>query len=206
MSTYSYPVAAVELTEDTYYICKVEVNGVTEMARQTGGWTVPKSDHELLYNLLHGRLVAKASALDMPEVDACEIAGYFTVEGTLPQAIAEVQRLREMYERANQRSDRHGLGRLTEPQWPDFEKVAAHSPSSEKSRPGQGRDAFVLGVRIKNIAHAWANLESIRLTAAFPKRVQDDDGKWRQVTPKESVFYLRDHAGPAPRPLPMEVQ
>lgn len=196
---YLPPVACVELSADRFYICLIDVNGAADLPRQLGGWTVERNDRELLRTLLSGRLVVKTTDDPMPEVDQSEIAGYFTVDDTIGKVEAEITELKNRFNAVLESPERHGLGALTEPRWPDLASLTTRTPNPQASR-GQGRAAFALGVTVKNLANGWGKLESIRLTAAYPLPL---DPGLPKSHPRQFRYYLNDDPSPDARPLPV---
>lgn len=197
---YLPPVACVELSENRFYICLVDVNGAADSPRQLGGWTVERDNHELLRTLLSGRLVVKTTDEQTAEVDQAEITGYFTLDETLGRVEGEIAKLKNRFNAVVESPERQGLGALTEPQWPDLGLLTSRTPSPQASRESHGRAAFVFGATVKDLANGWERLESIRLTAAYPlpRDPGSPNNRFRQFR-----YYLNDDSIPDARPLPV---
>lgn len=198
--SYSRPVASVELSDDQYFVCLIDVNGATDMPRQLGGWTVSRTHLGKLTTLLAGCLVAKANDADMEELEQIGIAGFFSPDDARLRAQSEVESLKTLFESVSSSPERSGMGALTEPRWPALDRFDSLPITSGPSGDEVGRKAFVLGADIKNLAEQWGRLETIRLTAAYPLPKGPDVPKGSQ---RKFRYYLSGHAGPDARPLPV---
>lgn len=180
---YHPPVSVIDEQPSKVAVWHVDISGEIppRTSRLTGAWVVDNSDTDTLAALLTDRYVVGCGLAPTNSVFAqFPIAGWIDLDATLDAVRTEIHDL-------NKRFTEHAAtvkNKLVRPSWPDIPdpRTAALRPATSPDSPSpDGAKALDLARGIRELADAWAQLETQRATRPF----------------------LIEPAGRAARPLPL---
>ena len=165
---YHRPIAVVDELVTTVAIWHVDIGNpvLPRMSRLVGAWVLGNNRTEIATLLDERHILRCAPEPENSVLEAIPIAGWIDLDGTVDAVRAEIHDL-------DKRFTEHAAtlkNKLIRPDWPDVPDPGA-APLRSATGPGEsqleGARALALARGIRNLADAWAQVESQRTMRAF---------------------------------------
>lgn len=165
---YHRPIAVVDEQATRTAIWHVDISGAlpARMSRLAGAWVLDNHVSELVTLLSNRYLVRCAPRPEGSVIDRIPVAGWIDLDATVDAVRTEIRDL-------DKRFTEHTAtvkSKLIRPDWPEVPDPRA-VPLRPVTGPGdvqlEGAAALDLARGIRNLAEAWAQVESQRATRAF---------------------------------------
>ncbi|WP_037139201.1 hypothetical protein [Rhodococcoides fascians] len=179
-TTYLRPIAVVDEPAGKICIWHVDVGPDIGLSRLSGAWVLDADNTHSIQSLIKNRYIVRCGGTDVVERHNIVTAKTVDVDATFKAVLAERDSLQERFDRyaATRRT-------LVAPSWPDIVHPAEIATTVRRTQEVAAKtgNAFPLARGLNELALAWTQIEKQRIARPF----------------------LIDPAGPATRPLPLEL-